>query len=181
MEFEQIKYQNYVRILNEELIPAMGCTEPICLAYAAAKAREVLGTLPNKVDILASGNIIKNVKSVIVPNTNGMKGLKASVAIGIIGGNPDKELEVIANVTAEQKQETQKFLDTIPMNITHIESEEQLDVTIRVYNDEHSASVRISGFHTNIVHIQKDTNTLFKSSTSWFAVAFVVLYALPFP
>ena len=165
MDKSDCRYSMYINILKEELVPAMGCTEPICLAYAAAKAREVLGTLPNKVDILASGNIIKNVKSVIVPNTNGMKGLKASVAIGIIGGNPDKELDVIANVTAEQKQETQKFLDTTPMNITHIDSEEQLDVTIRVYNDEHSASVRISGFHTNIVHIQKDTNTLFKSDT----------------
>ena len=165
MDKSDCRYNLYINILKEELVPAMGCTEPICLAYAAAKAREVLGTLPNKVDILASGNIIKNVKSVIVPNTNGMKGLKASVAIGIIGGNPDKELEVIANVTAEQKQETQKFLDSTPMNITHIESEEQLDVTIRLYNDEHSASVRISGFHTNIVHIQKDNTTLFESNT----------------
>ena len=165
MDKSDCRYNLYINILKEELVPAMGCTEPICLAYAAAKAREVLGTLPNKVDILASGNIIKNVKSVIVPNTNGMKGLKASVAIGIIGGNPDKELEVIANVTAEQKQETKQFLDTTPMNITHIESEEQLDVTVKVYNDEHSASVRISGFHTNIVHIQKDDTTLFKSNT----------------
>lgn len=165
MDKSDCRYNLYINILKEELVPAMGCTEPICLAYAAAKAREVLGTLPNKVDILASGNIIKNVKSVIVPNTNGMKGLKASVAIGIIGGNPEKELEVIANVTSEQKQETQKFLDNTPMNITHIDSEEQLDVTVKVYNDEHSASVRISGFHTNIVHIQKDTNTLFKSNT----------------
>jgi L-cysteine desulfidase len=87
----------------------MGCTEPICLAYAAAKAREILGEMPDKVDILASGNIIKNVKSVIVPNTNGMKGLKASVAIGIVGGNAEKELEVIANVTPEQKKKQKSF------------------------------------------------------------------------
>ena len=93
------RYNLYINILKEELVPAMGCTEPICLAYAAAKAREVLGEMPDKVDILASGNIIKNVKSVIVPNTNGMKGLKSSVAIGIVGGDPTKELEVIANVT----------------------------------------------------------------------------------
>ena len=165
MDKSDCRYELYINILKEELVPAMGCTEPICLAYAAAKAREVLGSIPNKVDILASGNIIKNVKSVIVPNTNGMKGLKASVAIGIIGGNPDKELEVIANVTEEQKQRTQEFLDTTPMNITHINSEEQLDVTVKLYKDGHSASVRISGFHTNIVHIQKDTNVLFKSTT----------------
>ena len=165
MNKSDCRYDLYLNILKEELVPAMGCTEPICLAYAAAKAREVLGELPEKVDILASGNIIKNVKSVIVPNTNGMKGLKASVAIGIIGGDADKELEVIANVTAEQKKQTQEFLDSTPMNITHINSEEQLDVTIKLYKSNHSASVRISGFHTNIVHIQKDTNVLFKSTT----------------
>ena len=101
-------YQQYINILKEELRPAMGCTEPIALAYGAARARQVLGAMPDKARLFVSGNIIKNVKSVIVPNTNGMKGLKASVAIGIIGGNPDKELEVIANVTAEQKQETKQ-------------------------------------------------------------------------
>ncbi len=159
------RYELYINILKEELVPAMGCTEPICLAYAAAKAREVLGALPDKVDILASGNIIKNVKSVIVPNTNGMKGLKASVAIGVIGGNPEKKLEVIAGVTEEQKKEAKKFLETIPMSIAHIDSKEQLDVTIRLHKNEHFASVRITNFHTNIVHIQKDNEVLFKSDT----------------
>jgi len=159
------RYNLYINILKEELVPAMGCTEPICLAYAAAKAREVLNTIPDKVEILASGNIIKNVKSVIVPNTNGMKGMKASVAIGIIGGNPDKELEVIANVTAEQKQETQKFLDEVPMTIKHVDCQEQLDVTIKLYKGDDSSSVRISGFHTNIVHIEKNNETIFKSDT----------------
>ena len=159
------RYNLYINILKEELVPAMGCTEPICLAYAAAKAREVLNTIPDRVEILASGNIIKNVKSVIVPNTNGMKGMKASVAIGIIGGNPDKELEVIANVTAEQKQETQKFLDEVPMTIKHVDCQEQLDVTIKLYKGNDSASVRISGFHTNIVHIEKNNESIFKSDT----------------
>ncbi|MBQ8223041.1 MAG: serine dehydratase subunit alpha family protein [Bacteroidales bacterium] len=159
------RYNLYVNILREELVPAMGCTEPICLAYAAAKAREVLCEIPDRVDILASGNIIKNVKSVIVPNTNGMKGLKASVAIGIIGGNPDKELEVIANVTAEQKQETEKFLNEVPMTIKHVDCQEQLDVTIKLFKGDNSASVRISGFHTNIVHIEKNNETIFQSNT----------------
>ena len=85
------RYQLYINILKEELVPAMGCTEPICLAYAAAKAHQVLGAIPDRVEVLASGNIIKNVKSVIVPNTNGMKGIKAAVAVGIIAGNPAKE------------------------------------------------------------------------------------------
>ena len=121
--------------------------------------------MPDNVDILASGNIIKNVKSVIVPNTNGMKGLKASVAIGVVGGNPNKKLEVIAGVTEEQKKEAKKFLDTIPMTIAHIDSKEQLDVTIRLHKNDHFASVRITNFHTNIVHIQKDNEVLFKSDT----------------
>ena len=90
------KYQAYVQILNEELIPAMGCTEPIALAYAAAKAREVLGCLPDRVCIGASGSIIKNVKSVIVPNTNHLKGIPAAAAAGIVAGNAEKELEVIS-------------------------------------------------------------------------------------
>ncbi len=165
MNKKDSRYGLYINILKEELVPAMGCTEPICLAYAAAKAREVLGSLPDKVDILASGNIIKNVKSVIVPNTNGMKGLKASVAIGVIGGDPEKKLEVIAGVTEEQKEEARTFLEKIPMSIAHIDSKEQLDVTVRLHKNEHFASVRITNFHTNIVHIQKDNEVLFKSDT----------------
>ena len=113
-------YQLYINILKEELIPAMGCTEPICLAYAAAKARQILGEIPDRVEVLASGNIIKNVKSVIVPNTNGMKGIKAAAAVGIIAGDPDKELQVIANVTAEQKAETERFLATTPITVKHV-------------------------------------------------------------
>ena len=96
------KYNAYIQILKEELIPAMGCTEPIALAYAAAVARKVLGQLPERVDIGASGSIIKNVKSVIVPNTDHLKGIPAAATAGIIAGDPDKELEVIASVTKEQ-------------------------------------------------------------------------------
>ena len=143
-------YQSYLAILKEELVPAMGCTEPICLAYAAAKAREVLGSMPKRVEIQASGNIIKNVKSVIVPNTKGMKGLKASVAAGIVAGNPDKALEVIAEVTPEQKQRIVKFLDDTLMTIVPLNVIAQLDVTVTLYTEDHSSSVRIAGHHTNI-------------------------------
>lgn len=159
------RYQLYINILKEELVPAMGCTEPICLAYAAAKAHQVLGATPDRVEVLASGNIIKNVKSVIVPNTNGMKGIKAAVAVGIVAGNPDKALEVIANVTSEQKKETEKYLDSTPITVKHVSCQEQLDVTIIEYSDNHHADVRICGFHTNIVHIQKDDEILFHSET----------------
>ena len=156
-------YQSYLAILKEELVPAMGCTEPICLAYAAAKAREVLGSMPKRVEIKASGNIIKNVKSVIVPNTKGMKGLKASVAAGIVAGNPDKALEVIAEVTPEQKQQIVKFLDDTLMTIVPLNVIAQLDVTVTLYDDEESASVRIAGHHTNIVKIEKNEQVLFDS------------------
>lgn len=159
------RYQLYINILEEELVPAMGCTEPICLAYAAAKAHQVLGATPDRVEVLASGNIIKNVKSVIVPNTNGMKGIKAAVAVGIVAGNPDKALEVIANVTPEQKKKTEDYLDSTPINVKHIVCRDQLDVTVIAYNGEHHADVRICGFHTNIVHIQKDDKVLFESET----------------
>lgn len=159
-------YNQFISILNEELVPAMGCTEPICLAYAAAKAKDVLGELPDRVEILASGNIIKNVKSVIVPNTNRMKGIKASVAVGIVAGNAEKVLEVISEVTDEQKEEVLSFLKTTPITVKHIDCKEQLDVTIIVYKDGHSASVRISGFHTNIVLIKKDDTILFESTVS---------------
>ncbi len=156
-------YQAYLAILKEELVPAMGCTEPICLAYAAAKAREVLGSMPKRVEIKASGNIIKNVKSVIVPNTKGMKGLKASVAAGIVAGNPEKALEVIAEVTPEQKKEISKFLDDTLMTIVPLNVIAQLDVTVILYDGNQSASVRIAGHHTNIVKIEKNDEVLFDS------------------
>ena len=114
------KYQAYVQILNEELIPAMGCTEPIALAYAAAKAREVLGCLPDRVCIGASGSIIKNVKSVIVPNTNHLKGIPAAAAAGIVAGNAEKELEVISEVTEEETKEIAEFLEHTEITVEHI-------------------------------------------------------------
>ncbi|MCR5013357.1 MAG: L-serine ammonia-lyase, iron-sulfur-dependent, subunit alpha [Bacteroidales bacterium] len=163
MEKSDCCYQSYLAILKEELVPAMGCTEPICLAYAAAKAHETLGSMPKRVEIKASGNIIKNVKSVIVPNTKGMKGLKASVAAGIVAGNPEKALEVIAEVTPEQKQEIAKFLDEVQMTIVPLNVIAQLDVTVSLFDGVHSSSVRIAGHHTNIVRIEKDDHVLFDS------------------
>ena len=154
-------YTSYLNILKEELVPAMGCTEPISLAYAAAKARITLGTMPDKVEIEASSNIIKNVKSVVVPNTDKLKGLKASVASGIVAGNPDKSLEVIANVTPEDKQKINQFLDSTPITIVPLDKIAQLDITVRLYGNGHTAAVRIAGHHTNIVSIQKDGEELF--------------------
>ena len=96
MEKSNVKYDAYIHILEEELVPAMGCTEPIAIAYGAAKGREVLGALPDQVVVEASGNIIKNVKSVVVPNTGGLHGIEAAAAAGVVAGRADLLLEVIS-------------------------------------------------------------------------------------
>ena len=150
------KYQAYIEILREELVPAMGCTEPIALAYAAAKAREVLGCLPERVHIGASGSIIKNVKSVIVPNTDHLKGIPAAAVAGIIAGRPEKELEVIAEVSQEEIEEIQEFLEEKEIKVEHIDNGITFDIIVTVSAGESYAQVRIANYHTNIVHIDKD-------------------------
>ena len=154
------KYQAYVQILKEELVPAMGCTEPIALAYAAAKAREVLGSIPDKVSIGASGSIIKNVKSVIVPNTNHLKGIPAAATAGIIAGKAEKELEVIAEVTEEQTKQMVEFLDTVPVSVEHIDNGITFDIIVIVFHGDSYAKVRIANYHTNIVLVEKDGEKL---------------------
>ena len=160
MERTSKTYQAYVQILKEELIPAMGCTEPIAIAYAAAKAREVLGCQPDKVEIGVSNNIIKNVKSVIVPNTDGMKGIEAAAAAGIVGGRADKALEVIADVTDEQKAGMRAFLQHTPVRVEAVDNGQIFDIIIRLYAGASSALVRIAQYHTNIVRIEKDGGLL---------------------
>ena len=156
------RYSTYIQTLKEELIPAMGCTEPIALAYAAAKAREALGSLPDKVTIEASGSIIKNVKSVIVPNTNHMKGIPASAAAGIIAGKPEKELEVIAEVTEEQIKEMKEFLATRTIEVRHVDNGFTFEIGVRVSKGSDYAKVRIVNYHTNIVLIEKNGEILFE-------------------
>lgn len=160
MESNSTVYQTYVRILQRELLPAMGCTEPIAIAYCAATARSTLGALPDRVEILASGNIIKNVKSVVVPNTNGSKGIAAAAAIGILGGDENAQLEVIAHVPDEAKAQLAEYLKNTPFTIAPAESEYILDVTVTVYRGESYASVRAVNEHTNLVHIEKDHTVL---------------------
>ena len=112
-------YASYVQILREELVPAMGCTEPIAIAYAAARARQVLGALPERMEIAVSGNIIKNVKSVVVPNTHGMKGIEAAAAAGAARGDADAELEVLARLTAEDAAAVGAYLERTPIAVRH--------------------------------------------------------------
>ena len=160
MERNSKVYQAYVRILHEELIPAMGCTEPIAIAYAAAKAREVLGRLPGQVWLGVSNNIIKNVKSVIVPNTGGMKGIEAAAAAGIVGGQAGRALEVISEVTEEQKAEMRRFLESTPIQVEAVDYGQIFDITVRLTAGEETAAVRIAQYHTNIVHIEKNGQVL---------------------
>ena len=153
-------YQAYCQILKEELIPAMGCTEPIAIAYAAAKAREVLGKEPDSVKIGVSYNIIKNVKSVIVPNTGGMKGIQSAAAAGIVAGQADKALEVISQVSAKQKQDITEFLNHMEICVEPIDQGMIFDIVIRLGYGAESAVVRIAQYHTNIVYIEKNGEVL---------------------
>lgn len=150
------KYQAYVKILEEELVPAMGCTEPIALAYAAAKARETLGCLPDKVEIGASGSIIKNVKSVIVPNTGHLKGIPAAAAAGIVAGDASRELEVIADVSEEETGAIAEYLKNTRITVEHIDQGITFDILVTVKKGDSYARVRIANYHTNIVLVEKD-------------------------
>ena len=160
MQKTEEKYCAYVQILKEELVPAMGCTEPIALAYAAAKAREVLGEMPDKVVIEASGSIIKNVKSVIVPNTDHLKGIPAAATAGIIAGRAEKELEVIASVTPEDCAKMKEFLAQIPIEVKHVDNGLTFEIGVTVFSGESYAKVRIVNYHTNIVLIEKNGEKL---------------------
>ncbi len=160
MNKSDVKYQSYIRILEEELVPAMGCTEPIALAYAAAKAREVLGCIPDRVYIGVSGSIIKNVKSVIVPNTNHLKGIPAAAAAGIIAGKAEKELEVISEVTQEETERMARFLEEAQIDVEHVDNGIIFDIIVKVCKGDSYAKVRIANYHTNIVLIEKDHEIL---------------------
>ena len=149
-------YQQYLNILHEELRPAMGCTEPIALAYAAAKATQVLGAVPEKIRLFVSGNIIKNVKSVVVPNTGGLHGMAAAVCAGIIAGDADKELQVISTVPAEKHAEIKAYMESVDLDIQPAYSDLVFDIDLFVYAGADTVQLRIINHHTNIVVIRKN-------------------------
>lgn len=149
-------YQTYVDILKEELKPAFGCTEPIALAYCASYARDVLGARPERLCIEASGNIIKNVKSVIVPNTGGLKGIQAAAAAGVAAGVTERMLEVIAGVTEEQKKEIRSYLEETEFEVKPLEDGDKLDIRITASAGTDEAVVRIAKSHTNIVYVARN-------------------------
>lgn len=149
-------YDAYVSILKEELVPAMGCTEPIAIAFAAAIARQVLGCVPQEVEICVSGNIIKNVKSVVVPHTGGLRGIEAAAAAGIVAGQAEEMLEVLSQVTKEQIAEMAEYLQKTKMTVTKSESDKIFEIILKVIGTDHTALVHIVNHHTEVVLVQKD-------------------------
>ena len=157
-------YNTYVHILEEELIPAMGCTEPIAIAYAASIARAALGMLPEHVEIHVSGNIIKNVKSVIVPHTGGLHGIEAAVAAGLIAGDQQRELEVIADVTEEQIKQIKAYLEQTEITVAQAETERVFEIDLRAEKDGRRVQVKIVDGHTNVVLVRRNEEILYESS-----------------
>ena len=158
------RYSQYIDILNEELRPAMGCTEPIAIAYAAAKARAVLGRTPKQLLVEVSGNIIKNVKSVVVPHTGGLRGIPAAVAAGVVAGDADAELEVLSKVTAEEIEAMTTYLANTPIEIRHADTGRIFDIQITAFAAADRATVRIADYHTNVVLVQRNDEILLKQT-----------------
>ena len=151
----------YVAILQEELVLATGCTEPIAIAYAAAKLREVLGAEPERIEAEVSGNILKNVKSVVVPNTGGLKGIRPAIAAGIVAGRPEAELQVISEVSEEQQGAIKTYSRETPITVACMDDTPcMLDIRLTGHAGADSAVVRIANHHTNVIHIEKDGEVL---------------------
>ena len=148
MERHDACYRQYVQILREELRPATGCTEPIAIAYAAAKARSVLGALPDRVLVEVSGNIIKNVKSVVVPHTGGLRGIPAAATAGIVAGDAEA------------------FLKVVPVEVRHADTPYIFDIQVTVFHGPDSAQVRLVGHHTNVVSVRRDGQVLLEREIS---------------
>ena len=141
MKLSENDFKNYTAILREELIPAMGCTEPIAIAYAAAMARKILGEMPTRMTVNCSGNMIKNVKGVTVPNSGGQKGIEVAAILGMVGGDPDKKLEVIAGVTDEDREECRKLNEAKICDVNLAENVPNLYIEIIMASEEHTACV----------------------------------------
>ena len=164
MERTSAVYKTYVEILKRELVCAMGCTEPIAIAYCAAVARKALGTLPSEIDVAASGNIIKNVKSVIVPNTGGLRGIEAAAAIGALAGDAEAGLQVVSHVAQEEIAALPGYMEQTAFSVSAAESEFLLDIEVTVRANGHFATVRAVQEHTNIVLVETDAGVLFSKN-----------------
>lgn len=160
---DNLKRERYIELLKHELVPALGCTEPIAIAYASAKARDILGDFPDSIEITCSGNIIKNVKGVKVPNSGGLKGVGAAAVLGVVGGDPQRELEVLESVTEENRVETLNLLGSNFFTCKLKENVENLYIVAKVIKGNSWASVTIVNRHTLVTEIIKNGEILFKS------------------
>ncbi len=156
-------YAEYVKILKEELVPAMGCTEPISIAYATARAKAVLSETPVSAKLEVSGNIVKNAKSVTVPHTGGMRGIKSAFAAGLVAGDAGAALEVISRVSEAQIQEIVKVKNEFDVEISTPENARVFDIAVTLRSERHEAYVRIADAHTNIVCVKLDGQVLFEN------------------
>ena len=156
----------YSRILKKELVAAMGCTEPIAIAYAAAKCREVLGAMPTSCKVACSGNIVKNVMGVTVPNSGGMKGIDVAATLGILGGDADRDLEVLESVTAEHIAAARGLLERGFCSCSLVQNVENLYILIRLSNGREEAVVEIRNYHKNITRIEKNGEVLFQQEST---------------
>lgn len=163
---EKCDYLNYLKILEEELLPAMGCTEPIAVAYASALARDALNDTPVKAKISVSGNILKNVKSVVVPNTGGLRGIAAAVAAGIVAGKTEKKLEVLSEVSEEDIEKIKEMLDSCEFVVEKSHSGEIFDIAVHLYSDKNESYARIVGYHTNVVRVERNGEVVYDLENS---------------
>ena len=154
------EYENYVIILRGELVPAMGCTEPIAIAYASSKAREILGEEVRHIHVSCSGNIVKNVKGVIVPNSGGQKGIEAAAILGAVGGDSSRELEVISSTTDEARALTRKLVRENLCDVSLAEDVPNLYIEVTAEGESHTSTVKIENSHTNITLIKRDNNII---------------------
>lgn len=160
-------YENYLEILSSELIPALGCTEPIAIAYAAAKVREILGCMPESIHIACSGNIIKNVKGVTVPNSGGLKGIDVAAVLGVVGGDADKKLEVLNSVTKDDIEKTKELVSESYCSCGILDGEENLDIIAEAKAGTDTALVEIKSYHTNIVRIEKNSKIIYSKEDTF--------------
>ena len=158
---DKIIYENYVQILQKELIPALGCTEPIAIAYAGAVARNVLGKLPTRLDVQCSGNIIKNVMAVTVPNSGGRRGVEAAAILGAIGGDPDKELSVLEGVSDADRALMEEYLGRDCCKVSLIEGQDNLHIIVTLQAEKDTSLVEIKGSHLHIVRIEDNGEVVF--------------------
>lgn len=155
-------YDRCLSLLKQELVPAFGCTEPIAIAYAAAKARDVLGGVPDRMVVSCSGNIVKNVQGVVVPATGGLKGLEAAALIGVAGGDAERGLEVLRRIGEGERKEAQRLLEAKICQVRLLATGKKLHIIIEVFRGQESALVEIRDTHTGIVRMEKNGETVFR-------------------